>query len=98
MNWYLRKLKSKLTRKVEAPDKPEIKGKSIPGIKNIIGVASGKGGVGKSTVTANLAVSLAKMGFKVGYLDADIYGPSMPIMFDVENEKPISVTVDGKSK
>lgn len=76
----------------------QIKGKAIPGISNVIAVASGKGGVGKSTVTANLAVTLAKMGFKVGVLDADIYGPSMPIMFDVENEKPISVTVDGKSK
>ncbi len=90
--------KIKINSKVAVADKPEIKGKSIPGIKNIIGVASGKGGVGKSTVTANLAVSLAKMGFSVGILDADIYGPSMPIMFDVENEKPISVTVDGKSK
>ena len=90
--------KIKINSKVEAPEKAEIKGKSIPGIKNIIAVASGKGGVGKSTVTANLAVSLAKMGFKVGVLDADIYGPSMPIMFDVENEKPVSVTVDGKSK
>ena len=90
--------KIKINSKVEVPDKPEIKGKLIPGIKNIIGVASGKGGVGKSTVTANLAVSLAKMGFSVGILDADIYGPSMPIMFDVENEKPISVMVDGKSK
>ena len=90
--------KVKVNVKVETPEKPEIKGKSIPGIKNIIAVASGKGGVGKSTVTANLAVSLAKMGFSVGVLDADIYGPSMPIMFDVENEKPISVTVDGKSK
>jgi ATP-binding protein involved in chromosome partitioning len=90
--------KIKINSKVDVPDKPEIKGKSIPGIKNIIGVASGKGGVGKSTVTANLAVSLAKMGFSVGILDADIYGPSMPIMFDVENEKPISIMVDGKSK
>ena len=90
--------KIKINSKVDVPDKPEIKGKAIPGVKNIIGVASGKGGVGKSTVTANLAVTLAKMGFSVGILDADIYGPSMPIMFDVENEKPISVTVDGKSK
>ncbi|WP_264520315.1 Mrp/NBP35 family ATP-binding protein [Flavobacterium sp. N1994] len=89
----------KVNIKVEAPANPnEIKGKAIPGISNIIAVASGKGGVGKSTVTANLAVTLAKMGFKVGILDADIYGPSMPIMFDVENEKPISIEVDGKSK
>lgn len=89
----------KVNIKVEAKENPnEIKGKSIPGISNIIAVASGKGGVGKSTTTANLAVTLAKMGFKVGVLDADIYGPSMPIMFDVENEKPISIEVNGKSK
>ncbi len=89
----------KVNIKVETPENPnQIKGKAIPGISNIIAVASGKGGVGKSTVTANLAVTLAKMGFKVGVLDADIYGPSMPIMFDVENEKPISIEVDGKSK
>lgn len=90
----------KVNVKVEAPEKPAApaKGKAIPGISNIVAVASGKGGVGKSTVTANLAVTLAHMGFKVGILDADIYGPSMPIMFDVENEKPISVNVDGKSK
>jgi len=93
--------KVKVNIKVEVPTKEnpnQIKGKAIPGIKNIIAVASGKGGVGKSTVTANLAVTLAKMGFSVGVLDADIYGPSMPIMFDVENEKPLSTTVDGKSK
>jgi len=94
------KAKVKVNIKVDAPKdtKNEIKGKAIPGIKNIVAVASGKGGVGKSTVTANLAVSLAKMGFKVGLLDADIYGPSATIMFDVEREKPLSVTVDGKSK
>lgn len=83
---------------VQASDKPKIKGKAIPGIHNIIAIASGKGGVGKSTVTANLAVSLAKMGFKVGVLDADIYGPSIPMMFDVALERPRSVQVDGKSK
>jgi ATP-binding protein involved in chromosome partitioning len=95
------KAKIKINIKVDAPLKPktnEIKGKPIPGIQNIIAVASGKGGVGKSTVTANLAVTLAKMGFKVGLLDADIYGPSMPIMFDVTQEKPLAVNVDGKSR
>ncbi len=88
----------KVNIKVNAPSKPEIKGKAIPGIHNIVAIASGKGGVGKSTVTANIAVTLAKMGFKVGVLDADIYGPSIPIMFDVAQERPLSVNVNGKSK
>ena len=95
------KAKIKVNITVDAPTKSApnvIKGKQIPGIQNIVAVASGKGGVGKSTVTANLAVTLSKMGFKVGVLDADIYGPSMPIMFDVELERPLSTTIDGKSK
>lgn len=93
-------LKIQVNSKASAPPKPDapIKGKSIPGIQNIVAVASGKGGVGKSTVTANLAITLAEMGFKVGILDADIYGPSMPMMFDVTYERPLAVTVDGKSK
>lgn len=70
--------------------------KVLPGVKHIIAVASGKGGVGKSTVAANLAVGLARRGLKVGLLDADIYGPSMPGMFDLVMEKPALIDVDGR--
>ncbi|SHM88207.1 Mrp/NBP35 family ATP-binding protein [Polaribacter sp. KT 15] len=96
------KITVKVNVKVEKPAVKEnpnqIRGKEIPNIKNIIAIASGKGGVGKSTITANTAISLAKMGFNVGVLDADVYGPSQHIMFDVEKQKPLSVNVDGRSK
>ena len=70
----------------------------LPGVKNIIAVASGKGGVGKSTVSVNLALGLAQQGAKVGLLDADIYGPSVPIMLGIRDERPMMTDVDGKGK
>ena len=92
------KINVTVEKPVQKENSNQIRGKEIPTIKNSIAIASGKGGVGKSTVTANMAISLAKMGFSVGVLDADIYGPSQHIMFDVEKARPLSVNVNGRSK
>ncbi|GHT32689.1 iron-sulfur cluster carrier protein [Bacteroidia bacterium] len=69
----------------------------LPNVKNIIAVSSGKGGVGKSTVSANLAVALARLGYRVGLLDADVHGPSIPKMFGMENARPVLENIDGKN-
>ena len=82
------------TESRQAP-RPEAGG-MLPGVKNIIAISSGKGGVGKSTIAANLAIALTKLGFKVGLLDADIFGPSMPKMFHVEDARPYAEHIDGR--
>ena len=79
--------------KTALPPEPD---KLLPNVKNIIAVSSGKGGVGKSTVTVNLAVGLAKLGYRVGLLDTDIFGPSIPKMFNVEDERPYAETINGR--
>ncbi|MBW7868569.1 MAG: Mrp/NBP35 family ATP-binding protein [Brumimicrobium sp.] len=82
----------------ERQEKTHTQNQLLPGVKHVIAIASGKGGVGKSTVVANLAGGLAKKGYKVGIVDADIYGPSMPTMFDCVGERPTATEIDGQQK
>ena len=88
-------IKGNITVDAKQAARPE-PDKLLPEVKNIIAVSSGKGGVGKSTVAANLAVALALQGHKVGLLDADIFGPSMPKMFQVEDARPYAERIDGR--
>lgn len=83
-------------RFMQEPSQPKAASPILPGVKNIIGISSGKGGVGKSTVAANTAIALAAKGYKVGLLDADIFGPSMPRMFGVEDEPIYMINREGK--
>ena len=88
-------LEVEIVTEFKSKPRPEV-GQMLPGVKNIIAVSSGKGGVGKSTVSANLAIALARLGYRVGLLDTDIFGPSMPKMFHVEDQRPYAVHKDGR--
>ncbi|MBP5338978.1 MAG: Mrp/NBP35 family ATP-binding protein [Prevotella sp.] len=85
----------KIATEFKSKPRPEV-GHLLPGVKNIVAVSSGKGGVGKSTVAANLAIALACLGYRVGLLDTDIFGPSVPKMFHCEDARPYAVKVDGR--
>ena len=88
-------LEVEIVTEFKSKPRPEV-GQMLPGVKNIIAVSSGKGGVGKSTVSASLAIALARLGYRVGLLDTDIFGPSMPKMFHVEDQRPYAVHKDGR--
>jgi len=91
-------VKATVTSKITVGRVDKTQEEILPGVKNIIAVASGKGGVGKSTVSTNLAIALAKLGSKTGLIDADIYGPSIPKMFGVENDRPGVEKIDGRDR